>query len=44
MVVNPIKAMMDNILVRVVHSLREGNTLADFFTNLVFDIVGDFSV
>lgn len=33
---------MENLSVRVVHSLREGNILADFFTNLVFDFADDF--
>lgn len=36
MEVNSIRALMCNISVRVIHSFREGNTLADFFTNLVF--------
>lgn len=41
-VVNSIRSLIKNMLVRVVHSLREGNTLANFSTNLVFDFVGDF--
>lgn len=40
-IVNSIKELMRVITVRVVHSLREGNTLSDFFTNLVFDFTGE---
>lgn len=40
MVVNSVRLLMDIISIRVVHSLREGNTLADFLTNLVFDFAG----
>lgn len=40
--VGSIKAMMENISVGVVQYLREGNTLADFFTNLVFVFSSDF--
>ncbi|PHU07815.1 hypothetical protein BC332_24304 [Capsicum chinense] len=36
-IVNSIKELMRVITVNVVHSLREGNTLADFFTNLIID-------
>lgn len=42
MVVSSIKSLMENILVRVVHSLRKGNTLVNFFINLVFDFTGNF--
>ncbi|WMV08575.1 hypothetical protein MTR67_001960 [Solanum verrucosum] len=42
MEVNSIRALMCNIPVRVIHIFKEGNTLADFFTNLVFDFAGDF--
>ncbi|KAF3617994.1 putative non-specific lipid-transfer protein AKCS9-like [Capsicum annuum] len=37
--INRIKSV---ISVRVQHSLREGNTLADFFTNLVFSFAGEY--
>lgn len=42
MVVNSIRVLMDTISARVVHFLREGNTLAFYFTNLVFVFAGDF--
>lgn len=42
MEVNSVRALMCNISVRVIHSFREGNALADFFTNLVFYFAGDF--
>lgn len=42
MVVNSIRAVMSDILVREVHFLQHGNTLDDFLTNLVFDFVDDF--
>ncbi|WMV12279.1 hypothetical protein MTR67_005664 [Solanum verrucosum] len=29
---------------RVQHSLREGNTLADYFANLVFDFAGNYQL
>lgn len=34
--------MIENISVRVVHFLQEGNILADFFTNLVIDFAEEF--
>ncbi|KAH0635938.1 hypothetical protein KY290_036338 [Solanum tuberosum] len=40
MEVNSIKRLMETMSVRVQHSLREGNTLADYFANLVFDFAG----
>uniref|UniRef100_M1D7E5 Reverse transcriptase n=1 Tax=Solanum tuberosum TaxID=4113 RepID=M1D7E5_SOLTU len=40
--VNSIRKMMNSWPVRVQHSLREGNTLADFLANLVFHFAGNF--
>lgn len=40
--INYIQSLRRNFLVRVQHSFREGNTLADYFANLVFDFAGEF--
>ncbi|KAH0691451.1 hypothetical protein KY289_018809 [Solanum tuberosum] len=40
--VNIINELMRIVSTRVQHSLREGNTLADFLTNLVFIFAGGF--
>lgn len=44
MVVNSIKRLCQVISVRVQHSLREGNVLANFFANLVFVFAGNFQI
>lgn len=38
--VSYIKSLLMNREVEVVHTYREGNTLADFFTNYAFDFAG----
>ncbi|KAH0661434.1 hypothetical protein KY284_026365 [Solanum tuberosum] len=38
--VNTIRRLQRSVSARVQHSLREGNALADFFTNLVFSFAG----
>uniref|UniRef100_A0A0V0HLT4 Putative ovule protein n=1 Tax=Solanum chacoense TaxID=4108 RepID=A0A0V0HLT4_SOLCH len=38
--VNSINRLRELMTVRVQHFLREGNTLADFFANLVFHFAG----
>ncbi|KAH0730567.1 hypothetical protein KY290_001567 [Solanum tuberosum] len=40
--VNSIRKMMESITTRVQHSLREGNTLADYLANMVFHFAGNF--
>ncbi|WMV37272.1 hypothetical protein MTR67_030657 [Solanum verrucosum] len=40
--VNYINRMRTLMTTRVQHSLREGNTLADYFTNLAFNFAGTF--
>ena len=40
--VNSMNLLRRSLSVRVQHSLREGNTLADYFANLVFVFAGDF--
>ncbi|WMV37316.1 hypothetical protein MTR67_030701 [Solanum verrucosum] len=40
--VNTVNELMRIVSARVQHSLREGNTLADFLTNLVFIFAGGF--
>ncbi|WMV09401.1 hypothetical protein MTR67_002786 [Solanum verrucosum] len=40
--INLIKWLLTLITVSVQHSFREGNTLADYFTNLVFDFAGNY--
>ncbi|KAK4736878.1 hypothetical protein R3W88_000575 [Solanum pinnatisectum] len=42
MEVNSINRLRNLISIRVQHSLREGNTLADFFANLVFHFAGTY--
>ena len=42
MEVKTINRIRDAISVRVQHSLREGNTLTDFFANLVFSFAGTY--
>jgi len=42
MEVNSINRIRNSISVRVQHSFREGNTLADFFANLVFVFAGNY--
>lgn len=42
--VNDIRRLRGVVSARVKHSFREGNTLADFFTNLVFSFAGDFQI
>lgn len=42
MEVNSIFRLKEVMSVRVQHSLREGNILADFFSNLAFDFAGTF--
>jgi len=42
-VINSIQSLLRVLTVKVVHSLREGNTLADFLTNLAFDFAGEIN-
>lgn len=35
---------MSDLTAIVVHSLREGNTLADYFTNMVLDFADDIQI
>lgn len=42
--VNFIRELMSQVTARVVHSLWEGNTLADYFANMVLDFAGDFQI
>jgi len=42
MVVNSINRLKEMLSVRVQHSLREGNTLADFFANLFFHFASNY--
>jgi len=39
---NSINRLRNALTVRVQHSLREENTLVDFFANFVFDFAGNF--
>jgi len=41
--IKSIRSLFRGLTVRVVHSLREGNTLADFLTNLAFDFAGEIN-
>jgi len=40
--INLIKGLLTLITTSVQHSFREGNTLVDYFTNLVFDFAGNY--
>lgn len=40
--VHAIEEMRRDKKVQICHVLREGNSLTDYFTNLVFDFAGDF--
>jgi len=40
--VNSINCLRRSLSARVQHTFREGNTLADYFANLVFDFAGDY--
>lgn len=40
--VNSISYLRRSLSARVQHIFREGNTLADYFANLVFDLAGDY--
>lgn len=42
--VNSINRLMSVLSVRVQHSLREGNALADFFANMIFNFAIDFQI
>lgn len=40
--VNSINYLRRSLSARVQHTFREGNTLVDYFANLVFDFAGDY--